>query len=338
MPLCLNAQTDLPKPVALIPFWGSDNTVISQFGDELRKSVNDMAGFMPSTVDMTRLPPDVPEGGFPPYVCPSPSLTKGTPYALTGELTLNEDSQQWHLRLYLWQMADNRLIYTDELAANNQEECGENLPGLLNWIFSWIPQEAPPPPPPAQNAKSKIIYFSATEPDKWLYAGLRAGGSIRVNSDPSDDYPSRIYVNNYYENFNVAAHVNVQLLHGLGIQIEGIFSKDFAPFDLSSFMFPALIRYSYRLGSMAVTALGGVYTALPLGGVVKADPDPQFGITAGFSFGNRIGPGYIYLDIRWAGDLRDTVKKDPGDAAYRRNMVSVCAGYEAGFIPKVPKK
>ena len=74
VPLCLFAQAGIKKTVALVPFWGSDQKIIRQFGDELFNSVNKMTEFMPTPVDMTNLPPDVPEGGNPPYICPSPSI------------------------------------------------------------------------------------------------------------------------------------------------------------------------------------------------------------------------------------------------------------------------
>jgi hypothetical protein len=124
--------------VALVPFWGPDQNINDQFGAELFAAVGNMKDFQPVQIDdMTNLPDDVPKGGFPPYICPSPSLIKTNPYALTGELT-RTDTGSWSLRLYLWDMAETRLVFTSTLTAHNMSEYRLLLPGLLEKLFSQI--------------------------------------------------------------------------------------------------------------------------------------------------------------------------------------------------------
>jgi len=123
--------------VALVPFWGSDQNIINQFGAELYAAVGNMKDFRPVRIDMTNLPNDVPEGGFPPFICPSPSLIKANPLALTGEVT-RTDTGSLSLRLYLWDMADTRLVFTSTLTARNMSEYKLLLPGLLEKLFSQI--------------------------------------------------------------------------------------------------------------------------------------------------------------------------------------------------------
>jgi hypothetical protein len=123
--------------VALVPFWGSNQNIIDQFGAELYASVGNMKDFQPVRIDMAKLPDDVPDGGFPPFVCPSPSLIRANPYALTGEVT-RTDTGSWSLRLYLWGMADARLVFTSTLTARNMNEYRLLLPGLLEKLFSQI--------------------------------------------------------------------------------------------------------------------------------------------------------------------------------------------------------
>ena len=110
-------------------------SIIEQFGAELYAAMGNMKNFQPVRIDMTYLPDDVPEGGFPPFICPSPSLIKANPYALTGEVTRN-DTGSLSLRLYLWEMADTRLVYTSKLTARNMNEYRSLLPGLLEKLFS----------------------------------------------------------------------------------------------------------------------------------------------------------------------------------------------------------
>jgi len=123
--------------VALVPFWGSNQNIIDQFDAELYAAVGNMKDFQPVQIDMTNLPDDVPPGGFPPFVCPSPSLIKTNPLALTGEVT-RTDTGSLTLRLYLWEMRDFRLVFTSKLTARNMSEYRLLLPGLLEKLFSQI--------------------------------------------------------------------------------------------------------------------------------------------------------------------------------------------------------
>jgi hypothetical protein len=142
LPLIAFAQSNRAESVALVPFWGDDDKLIKEFGEELYKAVNNLQGYRSVTIDMDplNLPEDVPEGGFPPYICPLPSLIKTNPIALTGELVAEpDDDELMRLRLYLWLMKDARLIYSDELYAYNREECAERLSGgWLQWLFDWL--------------------------------------------------------------------------------------------------------------------------------------------------------------------------------------------------------
>jgi len=132
-----SARNATVTSVALVPFWGSEQNIINQFGAELYTAVGNMKDFRPVRIDMTNLPDDVPEGGFPPYICPAPSLIKTNPLALTGEVS-RTDTGSLSLRLYLWEMSTTRLIYTSKLTARNMSEYRLLLSGLLEKLFSQI--------------------------------------------------------------------------------------------------------------------------------------------------------------------------------------------------------
>ena len=124
-----------------------------------------------------------------------------------------------------------------------------------------------------------------------------------------------------------------------GAQAEVILVADNTePFKQTSFIFPLMIRFhAYRKGTATITVLGGAYIGAPLSGDFDYSPKKLWGITAGFNIGQRIGPGSLYLDLRWLGDMTDTYEKTTATfpyPGYRRNMVSVCIGYEMGFFPK----
>ena len=342
--LGLNAQQGWKKYVALVPFWGENQDIINQFGEELFDGVGDMNDYSPLQIDMTHLPPDVPEGGFPPYICPSPSLIEGAPFAITGEVSWEKDNSQWRLRLYLWQMSDKRLIFSDDLVALNQAECRMFLPGLLDWMFSWIETPTQIALPPTQ---SKIVLVpEPTEPPKWLYLGMKVGGSVRVYSNLVPDTSwegvnrNRIAL---YNNFHGAFHANVQFIPYLGIQAEAIythiFDDDFR-FESWSFTFPLMLRISFRKGGLSLAALGGGYIGLPLGEILDTKnkytyipEEPNIGYTAGMMFGNRVGPGYIIVDLRWFSDFHYYIS-EPMERYFHRNAFSVSIGYEIGLFLK----
>ena len=334
LPLCLFAQMGGKTSVALIPFRGSDQTIAKQFDKELLESINLMRDYSPWAIDMTKLPADVPEGGFPPYVCPSPSMTMGAPFAVTGELSLNSETELWHLRLYLWMMEENRLVFSDELTAYDRDDCRQNLPGMMDWLFSWIPVQEPPKPVVDQ---SRVIYIAETEQFKWIYLGMRLGGSMRTYTDFSDGYPpfnrSEVIL---YDNFSVSVHANIQMLSFLGLQLEAVYTtilNDY-PVETWSLMFPCMLRGSYRRGTMVIAGMGGIYMNITDKDSEFHLPAPHLGVTGGILFGNKVGPGYIFLDMRLSSDLKDSYHVDNNDITMRRNIVGVGIGYEVGLFAK----
>jgi hypothetical protein len=66
------------------------------------------------------------------------------------------------------------------------------------------------------------------------------------------------------------------------------------------------------------------------------------GVTAGADLGMHLGPGLLFLDIRYSLDF-GTNESDNSIATFRRNMVSFSLGYKYGLRPwtfseKTPKK
>lgn len=343
LPLCLYAQAGGRKTMALVPFWGSDQDIIDSFGDELFHSIDNSRGYRPMPVDMINLPDDVPEGGFPPYICPSPSLTKEAEYAITGDLVFSEDDYEWRLMVYLWLMEDRRLLYSDMLYAYDQEDCSEKMPYMVTELLKWIPEDAPPPPPPVASGPSRVVYFTATEPLKRFYLGARVGAGARIYSLPFDELEIE-YISAAL--FASMTFPNIALVHKFGLQAEGIFSYGKTtfpdPYDKEmSIMLPLLLRWNaYRDGPMAITALGGPYVKLPIGNDFYyrenlGESNWGLGWTAGINFGNKIGPGFVFLDVRYLHDLNKTyytVGTGRSPESINRHMVSVSIGYEIGFL------
>ena len=367
VPADVLSPPDERTPVAAVPAKGGTSEILNVFNPVLLGAMDKIPGYRPVPVDMENLPSDVPPGGFPPYVCPSPSMTGDSPYAMTGEVFFDDELESWHLRLYLWRMEGTRLIYTDELVAGNGEECAEYLPGLLQWLFSWLDE-----PAAAEEAAAEEPLAEAEEPveeeaeerdtppplspaEKWLYLGVRAGSSLRFYTRPPTNL---FYERGTFDFYNISAalQVSVQIIRLLAVQAELIWTTDYAsfnairqspfavradPFKSQSLMLPVSAKFTYRKDSLMTALFAGVYFILPLGsmenttlgGIFSYGLTMPLGYTAGLNIGMKAGPGHLFLDIRWAADLADTMKPDR-TIIYKRSMVSLSVGYEFGLINK----
>jgi len=363
LPLNLLAQTE-DRQVALIPLWGEEEGIIQQFGEELYVSLSAMDGFQPVFVDMTDLSPDIPMGGFPPFVSPHPSLTVDMPFAVTGSVFIDPTSELRILRLYLWQASDYRPIFTDEMVATNREVVGMFLPIMLRWLFSWVPVPEEPPQVVIERqvivyrdrdvavyqGNGVIIYRDTSIPNRWLYFGLRAGGNVQI-FDPQLFYTQSMFSDGwhagdldfYLQNVSAAIHAYFQFIRFnpslfMGLQVEGIATKDFNN-DTFSLMLPAILRFTIRRGTSSFSLLGGAYMFMPL--PLWGEPGIEFGhptesigpfagwgYTAGFGMGNRVGPGNLFVELRWSNDMFTSRITD----YFRRNVASVSLGYEIGFF------
>jgi len=371
LPLSLFAEGG-DKWVALIPLWAEEGDIAQQFNEELYVALAAMDGFQPISVDMTDLPPDIPIGGFPPFISPHRSLTEGMPLAVTGSVFIDPASGLRTLRLYLWQESDYRPLFTDEMVATNREVVGMFLPIMLRWLFSWIPPEEVPTivvetivvveeveveVTRTVIQEQQVIVYMGMEPEvpnRWLYFGLRAGGNVQI-FDPqlSQTFGNADYLDFNLRNASLAAHLHFQFLNFrldprylfLGLQVEGIATHDFNN-DAFSLVLPAMLRFTLRRGTSSFSLLGGAYVLMPLPPFLGDESQitflPEDGIgpfaglgwTAGFGMGNRVGPGNLFLEIRWSHDMFTNRIEwgEGGGADFRRSVVSVSLGYEFGFF------
>ena len=348
LPTGLFAQADA-RQVALIPFWGPNAEIIAEFGEELLAAMQDLDGFDPEPVDMGNLPPDVPPGGFPPFVSPGPSMAGGRPFALTGETNYNAAESNWRLRLFLWDISDNRLLFTDEMAVLGRDVMAMIMPSMLDWLFSWVPvptppppPEPPPPPPPppapppvvAVEAQQVVVYQgAAANVHHWVYFGVRAGGNLQMFRPLWPELRVDDSFDLQWENVSAAASLNFQFLRFLGLQFEGVALMDFAHDDMVvSFMFPALLRLTARRGTSSLSLLGGPYFFWsPEGQGIQFNymDELPWGFTAGFNIGNRFGPVYIFMEARWFYDMFGNYRAMDFD---HRNTVNVSLGFELGLF------
>ena len=89
--------------------------------------------FIPIPVDLPD--PDSMMPDEPPQSVPMPANTS---YALTGEVFFDDEFEEYHYQLWLWNMVEPTLVYTDELVAENFEEADLYIPAMVEWIFSHV--------------------------------------------------------------------------------------------------------------------------------------------------------------------------------------------------------
>jgi hypothetical protein len=354
LPLCLFAQTGNREMVAVIPFWGINENIQKQFADEVLNGINRLAGYRATLIDMTNIPEDVPEGGYEPNVCPSPSLTRGIPFAMTGEITEDFETGGWAMRVYLWRMEGTRLIYSDRLTAMDRETCRLILPGLLDWIFGFLKEPESPVivTPGGGDGGDRAIIYQPKEPNHWLYMGLRGGISMKILADPGppfdpiyDDPPTFTTMNVGNAAFTLAWMFpdNAIFASPFGLQAEVLFDWDFKEFEYMRIAFAGVLRtHLYREGKASITLLTGGFFALNpfendngFTGPVDSEGKSlgMWGLTGGITAGQKFGPGYLYLELRWIGDLFYPTWNEDGKG-FKRHLVGLCIGYEFGIITK----
>ena len=302
---------------------------------------------------------DMPTGGYPPFICPPPSITGGARYAISAEIDEDRSSPgNWRLRAYLWDVEENTLLISDEMNAHDRVSCEEAMPYFLEWILSWMYTDEDTP---RENWYYQDVtanpYWTEEEPEKWLFLGVRAGGGSASWFYDTTNNTRSIQNSNVLmlTSASMAFQASVHLWRFLDIQSELNVACDFGrldnvsadssrqqdPFFSSwSISIPLLVKLNFQNGPFKAGLFAGpsLYVALPAQNAVMPDGyslhyDPS---PLGFVFGTaifwKLGPGNLFTDIRSEYDGRwfDNIP----DVVFFRNVIKISAGYEFGLIPK----
>ena len=330
--------------IALHPMKGpaEEETITSLFFQRLQRELpnagdGNYSGF---PIDLTQLPSDVPPGGFPPWICPSPSITGDAAYAMTGEASPDLDYEgAFRMRLYLWRMDGARLLGSDELTIMNLQDL-ETLSGFLEWVLSWIGEEVDAPEP-------VIVYVGLEEEQltyeaNWLYLGLRGGGGYaRWTYDFRND--TLTHEATSMASGNIALQAAVYFTRFFGVQTEANFIADFImgkeSFTSLNLHIPVLLKLTLRGERVKAGIFGGAYLHLPLTRLGDEDLVKHYhyrsdlpGFVFGLSSAWRLGPGNIFIDGRFEYDGH-WFNPDVEMINYR-NSVRLNIGYEIGFFRK----
>jgi TolB-like protein len=201
--------------------------------------------------------------------------------------------------------------------------------------------------------------------NKRFYAGIRPGVSVSFYNIENGEYSGRS-VNNGVS-FDIAAHLAIQMHPLFAFQIELIGTADSAAisdtadvtdetgnflyryetmhvFDYRSMIIPVLAKLTLRPDIYFLGLFGGAYFSFPLGSINYTDSfsgrsekrtaAPNPGWVAGANAGIKLGPGVIFLDMRYMADFNMTKVQGDGrvNEIFRRGMAAFSIGYEIGFV------
>jgi hypothetical protein len=285
-----------------------------------------------------RVPTDMP---------PIRELVPGVRFALTGGVYPGNFPEEYYLQLWLWDMSNSSMIYSDDLVFEHIGEGLESLPGLVEWLFSHIVVVVPEIEPPVEPGWT----------EKLITLGIRSGVSRRWYTAPDESSPGAQALN-----FEGGLFVSVFLNSLLSLQAEADFTFDNVvywgiddikdPFvtrktyTTNSLAFPLILKANFRPGNFRIAPFAGIYAFVPLGDAVyqrKAEGkndsfsfswsvDAPLGFAAGVEFAMKLGPGTLIGDIRYAGDFAATNIREGEDVSYKRGALSFALGYGFGFI------
>jgi hypothetical protein len=335
---------------ALLPFTGEEESA-AVFNRAVERAIANLEKYSCRVVTAetvnaagARIPTDMP---------PLKELVPGARFAVTGGVYPGSYENEYYLQLWLWDMNDSTMIYTDDLVYQNIETGLESLPGLVEWLFSHIIERTVQAEPEAEKEWD----------DKMLNVGIRSGVSGHWYTAPEEVVPGA-HSFNYEGGLFITARLNSLISFqgeidfswddvvyrgitdasggGPGTTYSPVFvNKRYSSFSL---VFPVLVKLNFRPGILRLAPYGGFFAFAPLGKTsYRSNPDgtedtfsrsvsAPLGIIVGFEIARRLGPGIILADIRYSGDFGKTTIDDPAGTSYTRSQVSFTLGYAFGFI------
>ena len=321
--------------IALHPFKGpaEGEAITGLFFERIEQELPNAGGgnFRGFPINLAQLPPDVPPGGFPPWICTSPSVTGTSAFAITGEAAPDQYFEgAFRMRLYLWRMEDARLLGSDELTVMGPDDL-EPLVGFLDWVLSWIESDVSP-----ENIATVGIGYLSPYHQSWLYLGLRGGGGysrwIYDYRDVTEMASANIALQaSFYFTRFFAVHTELNLLSDFRMG-QGFFMS-------LNLNIPVMLKLVFIGERVKAGVFGGVYFHLPLTQlgnnvfVTYYDYQADFpGFVFGLSVGWRLGPGNLFFDGRFEYDrhwFNTELKRINSRDSVRFNI-----GYEIGLFRK----
>jgi hypothetical protein len=360
------------QTIALHPLKGNSPDIAKVLFAEIEKTLDEFPLFSIYLINLEDDETiDVNTGGLPAYMCPQITLTNGSPYAITGEVTsISGFEGMYEVRLYLWEMEFQGLLISDELIIYEGETEAIYLSQLLAWMLSWIDRVKIYTPKEEVyvyvekeiiiEPEKEIVYVdreiiiepeiqiqeTLVEPQYWLRLGFRLGGGDSMwHYKTSNEYIIHLL------NVGIGIQAAVNILPWFTIQPEVNFSVDISlPWNtnptggtlVSSYLtIPVLFKFNWYKNNLMTSLFVGPYFYLPLFLIGGSDGNfnykPQIpGFIFGGSIGWKIGPGHLFVDARFKYD--GYFWSNPKSGPFYRNTIKLSIGYELPFFKKKPKE
>ncbi|MDR1929976.1 MAG: hypothetical protein LBQ44_05020 [Treponema sp.] len=195
--------------------------------------------------------------------------------------------------------------------------------------------------------------------DRKFYLGVGAGLSWGFYAlGGGADYKSAVAQSVSWELSVLAAF---RPFSWLSIQAEAVINQDSQSFQMlkpsgigwityterystQTLTFPLIVKIPLLLDSFLLSPYGGFYYTLPLRGMSRESNEPgalgsysynqpPLGMTAGLEIGFRLGPGLVFLNLRYFVDFGSVAV--PATAfSYNRSRFSLSSGYQIGFFQR----
>ena len=197
------------------------------------------------------------------------------------------------------------------------------------------------------------FYLEKKSIDFRFTAGLRAGASLHFYKLTDDILGN---VKNPGAAFEPAFQATFYFGNFFGLQAETVLSRDktlysgtapdsglfTASFESYSLRLPVLARFTWMPGIFQFSAFAGLSFNVPLGALKTQSSlfdagSYRFSVPPGYVIGTnlgiKLGPGFMFTDIRFSGDFAKTAIHDGLGtlAIYTKNTLSFSLGYEFVF-------
>jgi hypothetical protein len=217
------------------------------------------------------------------------------------------------------------------------------------------------PVPNAGTEENQVNYLN-----RWLYLGVRAGGAFNFYLlDGFKNYEVNAGQSLGYE---VSLVLCFRFLPFMGLQAEAVFSPDNASFrppasqppagvgdpiyyteiyQSRSLMFPVVLKFPIQVNHLLLSPYAGAFVTMPQGNMEKTTADPKgtkgsfsfkqslpLGVIGGLELGFALGPGLLFVDLRYGLDLDKTRVFDDREIAFTRHRITFSLGYQAALFKR----
>jgi hypothetical protein len=199
--------------------------------------------------------------------------------------------------------------------------------------------------------------------NRWLYLGVRAGGAFNFYLlDGFKDYEVNAGQSLGYE---ISLVLGFRFLPFMGLQAEAVFSPDNASFrapaaqppagdrifyteiyQSRSLMFPVVLKFPIQVNHLLLSPYAGAFVEVPLGNMEKTTAPNgtkgsfsfkqslPLGVTGGLELGFALGPGLLFVDLRYGLNLDKTRVSDDRGIAFTRHRITFSLGYQAALFKR----